>query len=124
MPFFEDHVLDEVRNAVNIVSLVSEYVSLRKRGRNYLARCPFHNEKTPSFNVNEEKQIFMCFGCGLGGDAFKFIMQIEHLSFPESVRFLADRSGIRLPEASASHPAVAVSNSDVLRKAMAEAVAT
>lgn len=124
MPFFEDHVLDEVRNAVNIVSLVSEYVSLRKRGRNYLARCPFHNEKTPSFNVNEEKQIFMCFGCGLGGDAFKFIMQIEHLSFPESVRFLADRSGIRLPEASSSHPAAAVSNSDVLRKAMAETVAT
>ncbi|MBN2339042.1 MAG: DNA primase [Acidobacteria bacterium] len=124
MPFFEDHVLDEVRNSVNIVSLVSEYVSLRKRGRNHLARCPFHNEKTPSFNVNEEKQIFMCFGCGLGGDVFKFIMQIEHLSFPESVRFLAERSGIRLPEASSTHPGAVVSNSDTLRRAMAEAVAT
>ena len=82
MPFYADSVLDEVRNSVNIVSFVSEYVALKKRGRNHVARCPFHNEKTPSFNVNEEKQIFMCFGCGLGGDIFKFIMQIENLTFP------------------------------------------
>ena len=75
MPFYADSVLDEVRNSVNIVSLVSEYVALKKRGRNHVARCPFHNEKTPSFNVSEEKQIFMCFGCGVGGDIFKFIMQ-------------------------------------------------
>ncbi|MBN2243557.1 MAG: DNA primase [Acidobacteria bacterium] len=94
--------MDEVRNSVNIVSLVSEYVALRKRGRNHVARCPFHNEKTPSFNVNEEKQIFMCFGCGLGGDIFKFIMQIENLTFPEAVRFIAERRGIALPEFSAA----------------------
>jgi DNA primase len=123
MPFYSDGVLDEVRAAVNIVSLVSEYVALKKRGRNYVARCPFHNEKTPSFNVSEEKQIFMCFGCGLGGDVFKFLMQIEHLTFPEAVRFLADRRGIKLPEITAAVPAPAGPNTDTLRKAMAEAVA-
>ena len=123
MPFYSDGVLDEVRAAVNIVSLVSEYVALKKRGRNHVARCPFHNEKTPSFNVSEEKQIFMCFGCGLGGDVFKFLMQIEHLTFPEAVRFLADRRGIKLPEVTAAAPAPAGPNTDTLRKAMAEAAA-
>jgi DNA primase len=123
MPLYSDSVLDEVRNAVNIVSLVSEYVALKKRGRNHVARCPFHNEKTPSFNVNEEKQIFMCFGCGQGGDVFRFLMLIEHLSFPEAVRFIADRHGISLPEIAAAAPAPATSNADTLRKAMAETVA-
>jgi DNA primase len=123
MPLFPDSVLDEVRSAVNIVSLVSEYVALKKRGRNHVARCPFHNEKTPSFNVNEEKQIFMCFGCGLGGDVFRFVMQIEHLSFVEAVRFIAGRHGISLPEASAQAAAVPTSAMDLLRKAMAETVA-
>jgi DNA primase len=123
MPLYSDSVLDEVRNAVNIVSLVSEYVALKKRGRNHVARCPFHNEKTPSFNVSEEKQIFMCFGCGLGGDVFRFVMQIEHLSFPEAVRFIADRCGIKLPEVSdTSDIQTTTSSMDVLRKAMAEAV--
>ncbi len=124
MPFYPDHLLDEVRNAANIVSVVSEYVALKKRGRNHVARCPFHTEKTPSFNVNEERQIFMCFGCGMGGDVFKFIMQVEHLSFPEAVRFIAERQGIKLPEISppASSPS-ATSSMDVLRRAMAETVA-
>jgi DNA primase len=123
MPLYSDSVLDEVRNAVNIVSLISEYVALKKRGRNHVARCPFHTEKTPSFNVSEEKQIFMCFGCGQGGDVFRFVMLIEHLSFPEAIRFIADRHGISLPEITASSPAPATSNTDILRKAMAEAVA-
>jgi DNA primase len=121
MPHYSDSVLDEVRNAVNIVSLVSEYVSLKKRGRNYVARCPFHTEKTPSFNVSEEKQIFMCFGCGVGGDAFKFIMQIEHVSFPEAVRFIAERHGIQLPQISDARPTDGGTDPDVLRKAMTEA---
>ncbi len=120
MPLYSDSVLDEVRNAVNIVSLVSEYVALKKRGRNWVARCPFHTEKTPSFNVNEEKQIFMCFGCGVGGDAFKFVMQVEHLSFPESVRFLAERYGIPLPAVTAPAEPEAGVSSDTLRQAMAE----
>ena len=123
MPFFADSVLDEVKNAANIVSIVSEYVALKKRGRNHVARCPFHNEKTPSFNVSEEKQIFMCFGCGVGGDVFKFIMQIEHLSFPETVRFLAERYGIALPVVAAPSTATAGAGADTLRKAMAETVA-
>ena len=123
MPFYADSVLDEVRNAANIVSVVSEYVALKKRGQNFQARCPFHNEKTPSFNVNEEKQIFMCFGCGVGGDIFKFVMQIEHLSFPESVRFIADRYGITLPSISSASDSVSSTSGDVLRKAMSETVA-
>lgn len=123
MPLYSDHVLDEVRSAVNIVTLVSEYVALKKRGRNHVARCPFHTEKTPSFNVSEEKQIFMCFGCGLGGDVFRFVMQIEHVSFPEAIRFIAERYGIALPEVQASSPAIPTSATDVLRKAMAETVA-
>ncbi len=122
MPLYSDSVLDEVRGATNIVSLVSEYVALKKRGRNYVARCPFHNEKTPSFNVSEEKQIFMCFGCGLGGDVFKFIMQVEHLTFPEAVKFIAERYHIPLPEATVSSTAHAGPNKDTLRKVMAEAV--
>ena len=123
MPLYSDHVLDEVRSAVNIVSLISEYVALKKRGRNHVARCPFHTEKTPSFNVSEEKQIFMCFGCGLGGDVFRFVMHIEHLSFPEAIRFIAERYGIALPEIQSSAPSVQTSSTDMLRKAMAETVA-
>ncbi len=121
MPFYADGVLDEVRNSVNIVSLVSEYVALKKRGRNHVARCPFHNEKTPSFNVNEEKQIFMCFGCGLGGDIFKFIMQIENLAFPEAVRFIAERRGITLPESHAPDTEKAGARPKDLREIMAAA---
>jgi DNA primase len=122
MPFYADGVFDEVKNAANIVSLISEYVALKKRGRDHVARCPFHNEKTPSFNVSEEKQIFKCFGCGMGGDVFTFIMQIEHLSYPEAVRFLAERHGIALPTVSIPSTAPAVTGADTLRKAMATAV--
>ena len=124
MPLYSDSVLDEVRSAVNIVSLVSEYVALKKRGRNHVARCPFHNEKTPSFSVSEEKQIFMCFGCGIGGDVFRFVMQIEHLSFVEAVQF--HRRPVRRHSARNARgrpgPAVRVEY-EILRKAMAEAVA-
>lgn len=95
--YLADSVVDTVRSSVSIVRLISEYVSLKKRGKNHLALCPFHSEKTPSFNVNEAKQIFHCFGCGTGGDVFKFITLIEHISFPEAVRFIAQRYGIPLP---------------------------
>jgi len=123
MPFYPDGILDEVRNAVNIVSVVSEYVPLKKRGRNHVARCPFHNEKTASFSVNEERQIFHCFGCGLGGDVFRFLMQIERLSFPEAVQLLAERRGITLPTADTSAPAVSAGNKKDMHNAMAEAAA-
>lgn len=95
---FDDQVLDQVRHAISIVDLIGGYVRLRKSGQNHSALCPFHNEKTPSFLVSESKQIFKCFGCGVGGDIFKFVMLIENLSFPESVRYLAERAGIRLPQ--------------------------
>ena len=123
MPLYPDSILDEVRNSVNIVSIVSEYVPLRKRGRNYVARCPFHNEKTASFNVNEERQIFHCFGCGLGGDVFRFLMQIERFSFPDAVQFLAERRGIALPTANAAEIAVPAGNKKDMHNAMAEATA-
>jgi DNA primase len=123
MPLYSDGVLDEVRNSVNIVSLISEYVALKKRGRNYVARCLFHTEKTPSFNVSEDKQIFHCFGCGIGGDIFKFVSLIEQLSFPEAVRFIAERYGIPLPQPAVREEPSSGVDTDTLRKAMQEAAA-
>lgn len=88
---------EEVKQQADIVRIISDYVTLKKRGQNYLANCPFHNEKTPSFNVNPAKQIFHCFGCSAGGDVFGFIMQIEHCSFVEAVKTLAEKLGIPIP---------------------------
>ena len=88
--------IEEIKNSIDIVDVISEYLSLKKAGRNYKALCPFHNEKTPSFIVSPEKQIFHCFGCGAGGNVFSFIQRQENLSFIESVRFLAKKSGIEL----------------------------
>lgn len=102
--FLPDEFVDRVRSSVNIVRVVSEYVSLKKRGKNYIALCPFHSEKTPSFYVTEEKQIFHCFGCSTGGDVFKFITLIEHLPFPEAVKLVAKKYGIPLPKVSDPKP--------------------
>jgi len=88
---------DQVRDQADIVRIISDYVSLKRRGANYLALCPFHHEKTPSFAVHPGKQIFKCFGCSVGGDVFKFIMQIEGCSWPEAVRIVAEKSGIPIP---------------------------
>ena len=90
--------VDQVRTAADIVKVVGDYVKLRKAGANYMGLCPFHQEKTPSFAVHPVKQIFHCFGCGVGGDVFKFVMQIENLSFPEALRRLAEKVGVRLEE--------------------------
>jgi len=89
--------IEEIRQAADIVEIVSAYVTLKRRGKNYFGLCPFHTEKTPSFSVNPEKQIFHCFGCQIGGNVITFIMKIENLSFPEAVEFLADKLGIELP---------------------------
>jgi len=94
---YTDDVIRRVRDSVDIYDLISGYVSLRKTGKNWQGLCPFHSEKTPSFSVNPDKQIFHCFGCGVGGDAFKFLELQEGLNFPEAVRKLADRAGITLP---------------------------
>ncbi|QQE73069.1 DNA primase [Brevibacillus composti] len=89
----------QVRAATDIVDLIGEYLQLRKSGRAYLGLCPFHSEKTPSFNVNAERQFFHCFGCGAGGDVFSFLMRMEQLTFPEALHKLAERAGIALPQA-------------------------
>jgi DNA primase len=88
--------IEEIRSAANIVDVISEFVPLRKRGKNFLGLCPFHNEKTPSFTVNEEKQIYHCFGCHAGGNVYKFLMEYEKISFVEAVQDLAQRLGITL----------------------------
>jgi DNA primase len=90
--------VDEVRTAADIVKVVGEYVKLRRAGANFVGLCPFHQEKTPSFAVHPVKQIFHCFGCGVGGDVFKFVMLIESLSFPEALRRVAEKAGISLPD--------------------------
>jgi len=88
---------DELRNQADIVRIVSDYVSLKKKGRDWAACCPFHNEKTPSFYVSQSKQIFKCFGCSKGGSVFDFIMEIEGCSFPEAIRVVADKTGMTVP---------------------------
>lgn len=88
--------IDEIRERADIVDIVSEYVALKKNGKNHVGLCPFHSEKTPSFTVNHEKQIFYCFGCGAGGNVFTFLMKQENLSFPEAVKTVAKRVGIDL----------------------------
>src|SRR4029450_8065971 len=93
---------DELRGQADIVRVISDYVSLKKRGTNFQACCPFHHEKTPSFNVNPGRQIFKCFGCGKGGDVYKFVMEIEGCSFPEAVKTVAEKSGVPLPAAEES----------------------
>lgn len=95
-----DDKIQEIRDRSDIVDLIGDYVPLKKRGKNYLGLCPFHQEKTPSFNVSPERQIFHCFGCGKGGDVFRFLMDHEHLNFVEAVQFLAKRYGIALPQRS------------------------
>jgi DNA primase len=93
-----DDKIDEIRGATDIVDLVGGFVKLKKRGKNYLGLCPFHAEKTPSFNVSADRQMYHCFGCGAGGNVFTFLMEIDKVSFVEAVRTLAKNAGIDLPE--------------------------
>lgn len=108
---------DDVRNQGDIVRVVSDYVSLKKRGANYLACCPFHSEKTPSFTVHAGKGLFKCFGCGAGGSIFDFVMRIEGCGFPESVRIVAEKSGIPIPvvEETEDHKKIARARESILR---------
>ncbi len=95
---FPSSFLDELTERSDIVDVVSDYVTLKKQGSNMFGLCPFHSEKTSSFSVNEARQIFHCFGCGVGGGVISFIMRIENLDFPDAVRFLAARAGMTVPE--------------------------
>ncbi|HOU56883.1 MAG TPA: DNA primase [Smithellaceae bacterium] len=94
---FDDSKIEEIKSRADIVELASEYLTLKKAGRNYLGLCPFHQEKTPSFTVNREKQIFYCFGCGEGGNVITLLMKIANKSFPEAVKYLAEKTGVLLP---------------------------
>lgn len=94
---YSDELLEEIRSQNDIVDVISQYVVLKRSGRNYFGLCPFHNEKSPSFSVSPDKQIFHCFGCGVGGNVFHFISKVENVNFVESVQILAERAGINLP---------------------------
>ena len=112
---FDDTFIEQVRNGISIVDLVGGYVRLQKKGKDYGALCPFHNEKTPSFTVSEAKQIFYCFGCQAGGDIFKFIMLMENLTFPESIHQLAESQGIPLPHSTKKSEAESVRRQQLLK---------
>ena len=92
----DKELIAEIKNSVNIVEVIGEVVSLTKAGRNFLGLCPFHGEKTPSFNVVEDKQFYHCFGCGRSGDVFKFIEEYQQVNFADAVRILAERLGIQM----------------------------
>ena len=100
--FMSRNVAESIRFSADIVRVVGDYISLKGRGTNLKGLCPFHGEKTPSFSVHTEKQIFHCFGCGVGGDVFKFVMLIENVGFPESIRIVAEKCGIPMPKVSAA----------------------
>ena len=92
--------VEQLKSSIDIVKVVGEYVRLRRVGSTgrYLGLCPFHQEKTPSFNVHQARQFYKCFGCGAGGDALKFVMEVDGLTFPEALKLLAERNGIPMPK--------------------------
>ena len=96
---FDDNKIEEIKSRVDIVELASAYLTLKKAGRNFIGLCPFHQEKTASFTVNREKQIFYCFGCGEGGNVITFLMKIANKTFPEAIKDLAEKTGVVLPTA-------------------------
>ena len=97
MARYSDELIEEIRNTNDIVDVISQYVHLKRSGRNFFGLCPFHNEKSPSFSVSPDKQIFHCFGCGVGGNVYTFLMKIEGINFIEAVQMLAERANINLP---------------------------
>ncbi len=98
MPYYSDELVEEIRSGNDIVDVISGYVRLTKKGSTYFGLCPFHNEKTPSFSVSPNKQMYYCFGCGAGGNVITFLMEYENYTFPEALEVLANRIGIELPK--------------------------
>ncbi|MEE9523432.1 MAG: CHC2 zinc finger domain-containing protein, partial [Thermodesulfovibrionales bacterium] len=92
----DDNIIEEIKSRLDIIDVISDYADLKKAGSNFKGLCPFHSEKTPSFTVSPQKQIFHCFGCGAGGDIFGFIMRYENLPFPEALETLAKRAGVEI----------------------------
>ncbi|MBQ1688732.1 MAG: DNA primase [Lachnospiraceae bacterium] len=100
--FYPEEIIEEVRQRNDIVDIIGSYVKLKKTGSNYMGLCPFHNEKSPSFSVSGQKQMYHCFGCGVGGNVFTFLMEYENFTFVEAIKYLADRCGMQLPEVAQS----------------------
>ena len=98
MPYYSDEIIEEVRSRTDIVDVISQYVNLQKKGTQYFGLCPFHNEKTGSFSVSPQKQMYYCFGCGAGGNVFSFLMAYENMTFKEAVEELAPKCGVTLPQ--------------------------
>lgn len=96
--YYPEELVEEIREKNDIVEVIGTYVKLQRKGSSYFGLCPFHNEKSASFSVSPEKQMYYCFGCGAGGNVFTFIMEYENYSFPEAMKYLADRAGVKLPE--------------------------
>lgn len=113
-----DHIIEQIRSQANIVDVVGEYVTLKKAGRNYLGLCPFHKEKTPSFNVNQERGMYKCFGCGKAGNAITFVQEHLHMTFPDAVRHLATKMGIVIPEEEVEDPTGMTQRRDAARAAL------
>ncbi len=117
------HIIDQIRSAAGIVDVVGEYVPLRKMGRNYLGLCPFHKEKTPSFNVNAERGMYKCFGCGKAGNAITFVQDFMHLGFVDAMRHLADKYGIIIPQEERADPTGILARKDAAYAALRDATA-
>ena len=100
--YYPEELVEEIRSKNDIVDVISSYVRLQKKGSSYFGLCPFHNEKSPSFSVSRQKQMYYCFGCGAGGNVFTFLMEYENYSFVEALKYLADRAGVELPEPESS----------------------
>ena len=98
MPKYSEEIIQRVIEANDIIDVVSQYVQLKKSGHSYMGCCPFHNERTPSFSVSQDKQLYHCFGCGVGGNVISFVMDKENMSFPEAIQYLAERANIHLPK--------------------------
>jgi len=98
MAHFPPDFLDEVLARTDIVELIARHVQLKKSGSNFMGLCPFHHEKSPSFSVSADKQLFYCFGCGKGGGAFQFLTEHDGYSFPEAVEYLAEKAGLEVPQ--------------------------
>ena len=107
--YYPEELIEEIRLQNDIIGVISNHVRLEKKGSSYFGLCPFHNEKTPSFSVSPDKQMYYCFGCGVGGNVITFVMEYENYSFVEAIQYLADRVRISLPE---------VQVSDEMKKAM------
>ena len=105
--YFSEELIEEIRQRNDIVDVISGYVKLQKKGSSYFGLCPFHNEKSPSFSVSRQKQMYYCFGCGAGGNVITFVMEYENFSFVEAVRMLAERAGVEIPEVEYSQEAKA-----------------